>query len=103
MSQRTNLSIRSLEKSRRGQFLHNSRTAKCGQSIVRCYALVNLKHLTNPIAVYVCGPLNFQFTRTIGAAGAGAYLVPSVAGNTTGALLTGYFVKNSVFTCLPTA
>jgi formate/nitrite transporter FocA (FNT family) len=41
-------------------------------------------------------PLYFQVTKNSSPAEAGAYLVPSVIGNTIGGLLSGSYVKRSV-------
>jgi hypothetical protein len=66
-------------------------TSYCG------LALQNVMQISLMMAI----PMYFQVVQNVSTAASGAYMVPSILGNTVGALLTGYWIKRTG-RCKPT-
>lgn len=62
--------------------------------VVTSYSGLALQNVMQ-MALMMAIPMYFQVVQNVSTAAAGAYMVPSILGNTVGALLTGYWIKRT--------
>lgn len=62
--------------------------------VVTSYIVLGLQNVMQ-MALMMAIPMYFQVVQNVSTAAAGAYMVPSILGNTAGALMTGYWIKQT--------